>query len=276
MADQLPSPDEPLRQQAAKPWRVLIILGASVVILAFLMAGYIACTDPRAIVDVVAVFLLIALGPSLFLLGLIGVTIGGLTGKRTWIDVYIWAMTVLVFGCGVGLCGLGVSSALATTGRFGWRGAVPGLLMCLTGAVALAVLHQIWSRVPPPRRVSQIAFWSSLLIAAVASLLAAVVPWVPSARVMWVTGSTLLLLGCVGEAGALTRRPWWDVLWRLPLCRLTDAPAESGTCPGCGYNLYGLTEQRCPECGRAFTFAEIGATPAEMGFGASKDEPGQE
>jgi hypothetical protein len=28
---------------------------------------------------------------------------------------------------------------------------------------------------------------------------------------------------------------------------------RGGYCPGCGYNLHGLTEKRCPECGRAFT-----------------------
>lgn len=38
----------------------------------------------------------------------------------------------------------------------------------------------------------------------------------------------------------------------------------AGHCPGCGYNLRGLSDQRCPECGRAFTFAEIRMTPEEL------------
>ena len=40
----------------------------------------------------------------------------------------------------------------------------------------------------------------------------------------------------------------------------------AGHCPACGYNLRGLTEQRCPECGRPFTFYEIRATPEQLGF----------
>lgn len=32
---------------------------------------------------------------------------------------------------------------------------------------------------------------------------------------------------------------------------------EDAYCPGCGYNLRGLTVPRCPECGRPFTSAEI-------------------
>jgi amino acid transporter len=43
-----------------------------------------------------------------------------------------------------------------------------------------------------------------------------------------------------------------------------DAPV--GMCPGCGYNLYGLRDQRCPECGRPFTFEEIRSTPQSLGF----------
>lgn len=37
----------------------------------------------------------------------------------------------------------------------------------------------------------------------------------------------------------LSRR-WW-------------APPPPGHCQSCGYNLTGLTENRCPECGQAFT-----------------------
>ena len=36
-----------------------------------------------------------------------------------------------------------------------------------------------------------------------------------------------------------------------------NRPVPFGRCPQCAYDLRGLTEPRCPECGRAFTFHEI-------------------
>lgn len=48
---------------------------------------------------------------------------------------------------------------------------------------------------------------------------------------------------------------WWETRKRM-----------AGHCPACGYNLHGLSEQRCPECGRRFTFAEVRTTPEELGF----------
>jgi hypothetical protein len=39
-----------------------------------------------------------------------------------------------------------------------------------------------------------------------------------------------------------------DEEWRLPL---------PPTCPQCAYNLTGLTENRCPECGTAFRWPEV-------------------
>jgi hypothetical protein len=37
-----------------------------------------------------------------------------------------------------------------------------------------------------------------------------------------------------------------------------------GRCPACGYDLHGLSQMRCPECGRAFTFEEVNATAEEL------------
>jgi len=45
-----------------------------------------------------------------------------------------------------------------------------------------------------------------------------------------------------------------------------------GLCPGCGYNLHGLREQRCPECGRTFTFEEVRSTPQSLGFATALQE----
>lgn len=82
-----------------------------------------------------------------------------------------------------------------------------------------------------------------------------------------------LLLAAVGEAAAVTRQSWRRTIRQLLTCRLAAPIDIKGACPGCGYNLYGLAEQRCPECGRAFTFEEIGATPKKMGFPPVSDRP---
>lgn len=39
--------------------------------------------------------------------------------------------------------------------------------------------------------------------------------------------------------------------------RVTASSRSAITCPTCGYNLTGLTESRCPECGSKFTLDEL-------------------
>ena len=39
--------------------------------------------------------------------------------------------------------------------------------------------------------------------------------------------------------------------------RLTGSPGSAVACPTCGYNLTGLSESRCPECGSRFTLEEL-------------------
>jgi DNA-directed RNA polymerase subunit RPC12/RpoP len=55
------------------------------------------------------------------------------------------------------------------------------------------------------------------------------------------------------------------------LARLTAQGMPVIACPLCGYNLAGLTEARCPECGGRFTLEQVmlarprtGAQPAEL------------
>jgi len=76
----------------------------------------------------------------------------------------------------------------------------------------------------------------------------------------------LLLFSRIGEARALTGLTWRRTLWYLLTLRLHKASPPVGLCPKCGYYLYGLREQRCPECGRPFSFEEVGATPETLGF----------
>ena len=65
------------------------------------------------------------------------------------------------------------------------------------------------------------------------------------------------------------------LIWRETpaerLGRLTAHGQPALACPLCGYNLAGLTEARCPECGASFTLEQIvlarprpGAQPAEL------------
>ena len=49
--------------------------------------------------------------------------------------------------------------------------------------------------------------------------------------------------------------------------RIKGSSKSAVTCPTCGYNLTGLSEARCPECGTRFTLDELLALPP----GADKD-----
>ena len=75
----------------------------------------------------------------------------------------------------------------------------------------------------------------------------------------WIA-STLLLLASVGEARAVARTSWFMTVLLLIISRLPEG-YHSGHCPQCDYNLYGLPEPRCPECGRPFTPDEAAANP---------------
>jgi hypothetical protein len=74
---------------------------------------------------------------------------------------------------------------------------------------------------------------------------------------------------------------WWDDLLGMSLgCWLANAagaaiilglmhwyrrPMPMGPyCPQCGYCLIGLSERRCPECGRTFTVEELGIRARDL------------
>lgn len=76
----------------------------------------------------------------------------------------------------------------------------------------------------------------------------------------------LICVAAVGETAAITGRSYLKTLALLLLCRPLRSLESRGRCPKCDYYLYGLTQQRCPECGRAFSFRELDVTPDELGF----------
>jgi hypothetical protein len=78
-------------------------------------------------------------------------------------------------------------------------------------------------------------------------------------------------LGACG--GLLTGAIVWIILtilaWRETpaerAARMSRANADALVCPTCGYNLTGLREPRCPECGTQFTLNELyAAQPARV------------
>ena len=44
--------------------------------------------------------------------------------------------------------------------------------------------------------------------------------------------------------------------------RIDSSAADAVTCPACGYNMTGLSEPRCPECGSKYTLNELFAGQA--------------
>jgi len=61
------------------------------------------------------------------------------------------------------------------------------------------------------------------------------------------------------------------LLWSSARATLPKFVLQDGTlCPGCGYCLIGVTDKRCPECGRPFTYEELETTEAEL-FARSLD-----
>jgi len=81
----------------------------------------------------------------------------------------------------------------------------------------------------------------------------------------------VLLVSTIGEARAVTRHSWRRTIWQLMTCRLRDATGWQGHCPGCDYYLFGLTAMRCPECGRPFSFDELGVSPETLGFTVARE-----
>ena len=111
-------------------------------------------------------------------------------------------------------------------------------------------------------------------------------------RTLWAVGGAVFAGGVVGGVirlaleyeqvigtclGSLAAAVVWIILtifvWRETeaerAARLARAGADVLVCPSCGYNLTGLRESRCPECGASFTLNELLAAqpsrvPAEI------------
>ncbi len=54
--------------------------------------------------------------------------------------------------------------------------------------------------------------------------------------------------------------------------RVAGGDETALTCPVCGYNLTGLSEPRCPECGTKYTLSELFARQPRRAMAAQDDE----
>ena len=137
--------------------------------------------------------------------------------------------------------------------------------------VAAILLRIYVSRILRSRERSlvHIVFAGSLLLAIwFAALLS--MPETTLGNYVALVASLVMLVAVVSEFRLQSRSSYGEAIKNLLLCRVPD---YRNLCPDCRYNLYGLTEQRCPECGRAFTFEELGVSPEQLGFAGATAEP---
>jgi len=80
----------------------------------------------------------------------------------------------------------------------------------------------------------------------------------PSNWPWWIDAGVTLLVVLTCGVTALAALLLWRDGFRRGWRRAREAPP---TCPKCGYNLSGLTQSRCPECGSEFRLDELWRTP---------------
>lgn len=154
------------------------------------------------------------------------------------------------------LCALG-GAMVSELRLFGEDAAIVGAFSVapLLGAAAWLA---VWSRVI---RWTARRWCSTLLIGAAVAALDGAVGWVSHAtfRRGWLDWSFVasmlnLLIGLSGWIGCL----WvWTETTRERFQRLQHAQSGGGMCPVCRYDMRGLTNLRCPECGGQFTLGEV-------------------
>jgi hypothetical protein len=174
------------------------------------------------------------------------------------------------------------------------------LLLPCTGAVFLLLFLALINASGPPAVGRLLLLWSLLyLFVGVYWLILwrDMVPWnarrirlTVLATVLSLAGGVAVAVGCMAInrdvpppfavllGGGTVPITWvlsTVLVWRETaaerLTRLTAHGMPVIACPLCGYNLAGLTEARCPECGGSFTLEQIvlarprtGAQPAEL------------
>lgn len=77
----------------------------------------------------------------------------------------------------------------------------------------------------------------------------------------WIDIGVVLLVLVASAAGALFVFLFWRNGYQRGWRAARDTPP---TCPSCGYNLSGLTECRCPECGQTYRIDQLWRMPIHL------------
>jgi hypothetical protein len=95
----------------------------------------------------------------------------------------------------------------------------------------------------------------AVLVTAVCGVIVGALIWPMDEDLAGIVGSVIAPLLWLVAATVIGRETAPERAQRLH-------PAIAVVCPTCGYNLSGLSEARCPECGSRFTLDELlGAQP---------------
>ena len=114
-----------------------------------------------------------------------------------------------------------------------------------------------WTRARVTRTFA-ISVLSLVIGGAVSGVCLAVAPWLPVQLVILIGGGTVPIAWVLGTVFA----------WRETPAERAERLAKLGStvlCPLCGYNLAGLRECRCPECGGSFTLDHLAAAQPRVG-----------
>ena len=274
-------PNEPDRQRAARPWRIAVLAGGLLLTVTFNMpfsesrwqsvpasrlAHLIADTRARPLPNRV---LQICLCLQAHLLGLLAAAAAAarLLGRPGWARVGAWGIAALLTLSALAWI-IWLASELLPQGLFAhpanWKPMIAGF-----GGPALLLIYLAFAA-----RLGNLAFLCFTFPVAALNpclLLAHALDGGMVGAWLACLGSVALLAATIGEAAVLTGQPVVRTIWWLTSCRLRPPRTRSETCPACGYLLFGLTKQRCPECGQPFTFEELGVSPEELGFRTTED-----
>lgn len=141
----------------------------------------------------------------------------------------------------------------------------------IVGVLIVAPIPWLYHHTPGWRIVAYAAIyalglviWKEIAVLAVFDMeLRIPILYRPGMAIFFLFASNLLIGGFVLSCAA----------WLI--CRLVRGPIaqQDGTlCPNCAYSLVGCMDEICPECGREFTYQELGTTHEQMTEFMSKNQ----